>query len=131
MSISLYYIGERERRLSLEEINRINSIIEKYRVKNNDYWEGGNISIPDYTEFKAPVVIEGSVEIGEYPDDYEMEIEEVVRWCYCLTEIAREVDNITWNVILGDEALIFDDTVGFKLKKIPVKLHLYLKPDID
>lgn len=78
MSISLYYTGERQKKLSIEEMNRINSIIEKYQIKDNEYWAGGNIQFPDYMGYKEPVVIEGAIEIGEYPDDYEMEIEEVV-----------------------------------------------------
>ena len=130
MGVSLTYIVKRNNQLSTEEKLSINQIIENYRIKDLDEmdWRSENIDKPEYDAYKLPVILEGSIEISHYEDDYEREIEEVVRWCYCLTDIYRKVVDGNWNVRLGDEILLFDTEIGFHLKKLPKSLHEDLKP---
>ncbi len=130
MGVSLTYIVKRDIQLSNEEKQSINQVIESYRIKDLDEmdWKGENIDIPQYNTYKSPIILEGSIEIGHYEDDYEREIEEVVRWCYCLTEIYRKIVDGDWNVRLGDEELLFDTEIGFHLKRLPKSLHEDLKP---
>lgn len=130
MGVSLTYIVKRDNKIKAEEKRIINKIIEKYRIKDLDEieWMGENIEIPKYEEYEAPIILEGDIKIGYYEDDYEREIEEVVRWCYCLSEIANEVSDGEWIVRFGDELLNFDSEIGFHLKRIPKSLHIELKP---
>lgn len=130
MGVSLTYIVKRDNGVNEEEKKIINNIIEKYRIKDLDEieWMGENIEIPKYAEYEAPIILEGDIEIGYYEDDYEREIEEVVRWCYCLSEIANEISDGEWIVRFGDELLNFDSEIGFHLKRIPKSLHIELKP---
>lgn len=132
MGVSLDYIVKRESKLSEQEKAVISEIIEKYQIKDMEEmdWRGENIEIPNYDEYTAPVIFMGGIEIGNYEEDYEREIEEVVRWCYCLTEIAEHISNATWNVRLGDELLLFDSEIGFHLRKLPRSLHMELKPTV-
>lgn len=58
-------------------------------------------------------------------------IGEVVRWCYCLTDIRRNIEDLTWKVIFGDELLSYDEEIGFHMRRIPKSLHVDLKPKID
>lgn len=133
MSVSIYYSAERGYSLTNQEKELIKETIGKYIIgdRNKVDWRGENLNLYDYKGLETPIVLEGSVEIGNYTEDYEREIEEVVRWCYCLTDIRRNIEDLTWKVIFGDELLSYDEEIGFHMRRIPKSLHVDLKPKID
>lgn len=132
MGVSLSYIVTRDNPISEQEKVLSNRVIEKYRIKHLEKvdWRGENIETPKYDTYEEPIILMGSIEIGHYDEDYEREIEEVVRWCYCLTEISTNIIGGSWTVRLGDELLLFDSQIGFHLKKLPKSLHEDLKPEV-
>ncbi|WP_027622985.1 hypothetical protein [Clostridium lundense] len=132
MSISIYYSAERDYCLSEKEKEMVDEVINKYSINSNEEmdWKGEDFCIYEYESLEFPTVFQGATKIGYYEDDYEREIEEVLRWCYCLTEIKRILKDANWTVSLDNEMIKYDEKIGFYLPGIPKLLHIELKPDL-
>lgn len=112
MGVSIYYDAVRNVRLSDNEQQKIDEVIEKYQTSFPYKEEGENFDVYDFDSDEPETIFSGATKL---PNDISKSILAAIHWAKCLTEIRRILPNCEWYFALDDDQIPWSDDVGYCL----------------
>lgn len=101
MGVSLYYSAERDQPLSVEEMQSIEHIIQKFNDNFALKQEAESFALYESDEDTPLEILSGSTKIALHLEQDQL-FDSILYWLECLTEIRTLIFDATWQVNLDD-----------------------------
>ena len=115
MSFSIYYSAKREHKLTFEEKQKINILIEEYNSsKKNPKWVSFYVNNPE-NNTEPKIIFEGDTQL---PGNIRGAWDAIQHWGSLLSKIRIVIPDAEWHVSVEDHQFTWDDkTLKYDLTK--------------
>ncbi len=108
MGVSLYYSAERDQSLSVEEIQSIEGIIQKFNDNFALKQEAESFALDESDDDTPLEILRGSTKLALHLEQDQL-FDSILYWLECLTEIRRVLFDAAWQVNLDDTEIEWRD----------------------
>ncbi len=115
MGVSIYYDATRNTRLTNDEQQKINEVIEKYQTSFPYKDDGEDFDVYDLDDDEPEKIFSGATKL---PNDIEKSILSAIHWANCLTEIRNIIPNCQWDFALDDYQIPWSDDKGYYFPEV-------------